>query len=104
MFAMLQPLPRRYCPSLNLYRRRDRSLWLHLQSRIDPDVKDDNELLLKIHWKRISLKFWADQPLEDIEDGGNTMKENAIAIGREEVISDTPSSSWAVYHGFDRGA
>lgn len=101
---MLQLLPRRFYPSLNLYRRRDRSLWLHLQNRIDRDVKDDNEPLLKIHWKRISLKSWVDQPLEGIEDGGNTMKESAIAIGREEVISDIPSSSWAVYHGFDRGA
>ncbi|PCD35895.1 hypothetical protein AU210_008451 [Fusarium oxysporum f. sp. radicis-cucumerinum] len=42
---------------------------------------------LKIHWKRISLRFWVDQLLDGIEDGGNIMKENAIAIDREEVTS-----------------
>jgi hypothetical protein len=104
MFAMLQLLPRRFFLLLNLYRRRDRNLSLHPQNRIDRDVKDGNEALLSTHWKRISLKSWADQLLDDIEDGGNIMKENAIAIDREEVISDIPGSSWAVYHGFDRGA
>lgn len=101
---MLQLLPHRFYPSLNLYRRRDPNLWLHPQNRIDRDVKDDNEPPLKIHWKRISLRFWVDQLLDGIEDGGNIMKENAIAIDREEVTSVIPSSSWAVYHGFDRGA
>ncbi|KAG9502304.1 hypothetical protein J7337_005131 [Fusarium musae] len=71
---------------------------------IDRDVNGDNELLLKIHWKRISLKSWVDRLLDGIEDGGNTMKESAIATGHEEIIGDIPSSSWAVYHGFDRGA
>lgn len=104
MFAMPQLLPRRFYPLLNLNRRRDLSLWLHLQIAIDRDVNGDNELLLKIHWKRISLKSWVDRLLDGIEDGGNTMKESAIATGHEEIIGDIPSSSWAVYHGFDRGA